>query len=118
MSHLPIEITRMIYFFLGYFPCQGRLISFAKIQKHIESSVDWFDNDKKDDLEHGFHRNMKLQLYITKDKKKYYILDRCRDNIIVILSQPGGWDVWEFQNNDRFSFFFSWLQYYVFKPLN
>jgi len=81
MYHLPIEITRIIYIFLGFFPCQGRL-----------HKVQWYEEDKKESLFCDY-QNFKFRLHVTKDKK--YIFDRC--NHVITLSGPEEWDIWELE---------------------
>ena len=96
----PIEITRIIYTFLGYFPCQKRLIPLKEVHKHIEKSVDW--------LSSLFVKLYSRSLFVNREKK-YYILDRNRKT--VILDEPAGWNVWEIEDDN-----ISWRNYYLFFP--
>jgi hypothetical protein len=87
MYHLPIEITRMIYVFLGFFPCQGRLISFAKVQKYMDHKVQWYEEDKKKSLLCDY-QNFNFRLHVTKDKK--YIFGEVVDFFITFTSRKFG----------------------------
>jgi hypothetical protein len=94
MSHLPIEITRMIYIFLGYFPCQGRLIPVKEVLSFLDKansspSLNW----------------PKITIHFTKEAK--YIIDRENDKIS--LDQSDLRVVWMLKPNghwcyDRFFF--------------
>jgi hypothetical protein len=40
--HLPFEITRIIFVFLGgYFPCQGRVIPLENLQTFVQKKTAW-----------------------------------------------------------------------------
>jgi hypothetical protein len=75
MHHLPIEITRMIYVFLGYFPCQGRLIPVKEVQSFLDKL--------QTILKTNSSKWAKITIPIAEAKGSSYFIDRENDLIII-----------------------------------